>query len=241
MEADGRIDKIVQLPVFADGRRFKEFVALKSRSFAVHNAGSHKTGFLRNGQHIRPKHGAHGAVAGSVPAAAETGIEIRSVSLRQDAGIELRFIPGAFAQAGSLPVLNITVKGEGTCGRIADGYGNKAFGAEHIVQIIPAVRPPGNIRRIQVSLQILIFRILILAVNHAFAAPVPQVVHRGGPAHIVPHTVDVPAEKVMRPVNINPVAVHMRLSVGNIFPERKVGIDDPFLLHDGTLLSFLIA
>ena len=85
--------------------------------------------------------------------------------------------------------------------------------------VSPAVRVEGTPERVEAGLE-----------DHAVEAPVAQVVHRGGPDHLVAAAV-VGLLDVVRAVDIDaelpgPVGVleHVGLPVGNVFPEREVGV-----------------
>ena len=107
---------------------------------------------------------------------------------------------------------------------------------EGIVQIVPAVGTLRHVRRVKVALQIAVFRILILAVDDPFTAPVAQVADRGGPAHIISHAEDVTVEKVMGTVYVYAVAEHVGFPVRDILPGGKVGIEG-LLFHSFSVLS----
>ena len=191
---------------------------LKAGACAGGAAGGHKHGGLQHRQHVAVQHGAHGAVTGFVSAAAEAGIQIGLSVFGNHAGVELRLVAFLFAKARAVRIVHIAVEFIFASGFIAHRHRYNAPGAEHIVQIIPAIGSHGHVGGIQVSLQIAVAGILILAVNHALIAPVAQVIHRGRPAHIVAHAVHIAAEEVMGAVYIDPVAEHIGLAIGDILP-----------------------
>ena len=236
MEPDGGIDEIIQTVPLPDRGRLKEFMALKPGSPAVHDARRDEARGFRHRQHVLFQHGAHRAVPGFVALGTETGVEVCPVSLGQHAGIKLGLVPGFFAQAGTVRIMNVAVEIIRPFRFVADGHGDDAPGAEYIVQVIAPVRPHRNVRGIKVPLKIPVCRILILPVNHAFIFPVSQIIRRRGPADIIPHAVHIAAEKIVGAVDINPVAENIGFSVRHILPVGKIGIDHLLFFHALVLL-----
>ena len=218
MEQDGRIDQIIQPVLSADGRCFEELMSLKARPLAGGGAGNHKCGRFQHRQHIGIQHRGHGSVLVRVAHAAETGVQIRPAVFRQYARVELRLIPCAQPQQRAVRVVDVSIELIRSGGRIAYGHGDEVHVAEHIIEIVPSIRADGHIRRIEISLQIAVMRILILAVDHAFIAPAAQIFHRGRPADVVAHAVQIAVEKIMRAIYIYPVAKHIGFPVRHIFP-----------------------
>ena len=120
--------------------------------------------------------------------------------------------------------MHIAVKREIPRRGITDRHRNDAHLIKHIIQIVSAVRPHRNIRRIETHFPLFVERIRIPRINHAFIPPVPQIVHRRRPADIISHTEYIAVIKIMRTINIDPIAEHIRFSVRNIFPGRQIRI-----------------
>ena len=231
VELDGGVDKVVEVPALADGGRLEELVPFKAGALAVHHARSDEHRRFRHSQHILLQHGGHGAVAAFVPVAAEARIQVGLFPFGQHAGVELRFVPFPLSQPCSVRVMDIPVKFIRARGIVRHGGGDASPGAQHIVQVIPSVRPHRHVRRVKVPLHVRVVRVLVLPVDHALTAPVPQVILRCGPAHIIPGAVHIAAEEIMGAVHIYPVPEKIGLSVRHIFPVRKIWVDHLFFIH----------
>ena len=66
--------------------------------------------------------------------------------------------------------------------------------------------------------------ILLSFKNHAMVCPVPQIIYRRRPAHIISKTKIQSVEEVMRPVDIHSAVDNMRLCVRDILPAWKIRI-----------------
>ena len=189
MELNGRINEIVQPVFFADGGRFEELVALVARSRAGGRAGHHVDRRFPHRQHVRFQHRGHGSVLIRVAHAAKTCIKIRFSVLRQHRRVKLRLVPRGKSQQRTVRVVYISVKLIRPRRGVAYRHGYEIHIAEHVVQIIPPVRPDGHIRGVKVALQVAVVRVLILPIDHALITPLPQVVRRGRPADVIAHAV----------------------------------------------------
>ena len=141
----------------------------------------------------------------------------------------------------------------GAAGRVADSDADLGQKVKAIVQIISLVRPLRHIRcpqgvdttgvevrrflwlnaeekplRWRICGNILIHRILILPIDNALITPLCQVIHRRRPAHIIIQAETRHVETIMTPVEIEPLAEHMRFSVRNILIGWKIGIKHLF-------------
>lgn len=141
MEQDGRVDQIIQPVLFADGGRFVELVPLKARALAGGGAGDHESGRFQHGQHIGVQHRGHGPVLVRVAHAAKAGVQIGSAVFGQHARVELRLVPRAQSQQRTVRIMNIAIEFIRSGGRVAHGHGDKIHVAEHVIQIVPPVRP----------------------------------------------------------------------------------------------------
>ena len=189
------------------------------------------SGGFRYGEHIPVQHRHHGSVPGFVALAAESRVQIYPVPFRQHARIKLGFVPGPLSQQSAVRIMHISVKFIFSRRRVADRHRHHRHLIQHIVQIVPAVRPHRHIRRVQAHLARLVEGIRRFLIDHALIAPVPQVVHRSRPAHIVSHAEHITIIKIMGTVHIHPVPKYIRLRVRDIFPGRQIGIPRLFFTH----------
>ncbi len=221
---DGRINKIIVLPHLANRRSLEKFMSFESRSRTIFTTRNDKNRRFFHRQHIRPQNGQHRTVSGLVSPAAETCVQISRITFRQHARVELRLVSFFFSETGSVLIVHITVKRKVSRGRIADRNRNDAYFIQHIVQIISAVRPYRNVRRIQAHFSLFVERVRIPRINHALIPPVPQIIHRSRPADIVAHAENITVIIIMGTVYIDPVSEHIRLAVRNILPGRQIGV-----------------
>ena len=114
---------------------------------------------------------------------------------------------------------------------VADGHPHDPHKIEGVVEVIPPVRPPAYVGGEQQPQAQLIFRILVLEVDHALIPPVGQVVHRGGPAHVVVDAEDGRVEPVVGAVDVDPVSEHMRLAVRDVLPAGEIGVERLLCFH----------
>ena len=211
-------------------------MALVTGTGTVRFAGHDENRFLLNGQHILAEQRAHRPVAGGIEGGAEAGIKPGSAVLRKDARIKLRFVPGTVTEEVAFLVMNMAVEFIFAGRLITDGDGDGVFLVQHVVQVKPAVGAPGDIRGIEAGPAEGIIRVVRLFVDHAFIAPVGQVVHRCGPADIVVQAENVAAETVMGAVDIEAAVENVRLAVGNVFPGGQVWVE--CLHREGSFTMF---
>lgn len=224
MHGNRRINKIIGISLFTDGRRFKELVSLKAAAFTVWLAWRNIYRSLQYGKHVRPQNRAHRACPGGIPDGAEACIQPGFVPFRHHARIKLRLIPFFFPQTHAVLIMHIAVKFISAGRRIAHRHGNHRHLVQNIVQIIPAVRTHGDIRRVQAHMAVRIQRILGFLINHALIPPVSQIILRGRPAYIVVKTVGMAAETIVGAIHIYSSVEYIRFAVGDILPGRQIRI-----------------
>ena len=152
-------------------------------------------------------------------------------------------------QRASVLIADVIKKFIFSCGSIADRDRKCIGSVQAVVQIELPVFPLRDIRRIQIMhgthlmqsilryfrerfiIRRPIDRILVFTIDHAFIAPVPQIVKRCAPSGIIFCTEHVTVPGIVASENIEPVPEYMRLPVRDRLPERKIGIIC-FCFHD---------
>ncbi len=225
MEHHRGIYKVIQPACFADRGRLKKFMPLISAAGAIWFTGSYKGRSFLNCHHIRPQDSRHRSAPACITNGTKTGIQIGAASLCNHSRVELRLVPLSFSQPASILIVDISIKLIFSRRGIADRNGDAAFLIQHIVEIIPPVRPSGDIGSIQAHAAVLIKGIVCFFVYDPFIPPIAQIPRGGRPAYIVVEAVRVAVEPVMGAIYIYSIFKYMRLSVGNILPRRQIWIE----------------
>jgi hypothetical protein len=89
---------------------------------------------------------------------------------------------------------------------------------QNIEQVIPPIRPHGDVWRVKAHLPFRVEGILGFSVYYALVFPTRQVIHGRGPTNIIPQTEYMSIVEIMRTVNIDSVPENMRLAIRDIFP-----------------------
>ena len=220
----GGVDEVVPPVYLADAARLKEGVPLKAGAPGGLGAGHDGDGVGQDGAHVsgQPHHPRAGAPGHH--RWAKAGVQPGAVPLGQDAGVELVLVARAGAQRRAVGVGHVAVvfirPGRG----VADGHRDHRGTVQRVVEVVPPVRPPGHVGRVQALAAVGVARVLGAAVEHALIPPVGQVGDRGAPAHIVVQAEVVTVEAVMAAVEVDTVAEHMGFAVGHILPQRQIRV-----------------
>ena len=228
MEHHRGIHEIIQLAHFADRGRLKKFMPLKSAAGAIWFTGSYKGRSFLNCHHIRPQNSRHRAAPACIANRTKTGIQIGAVSLCNHSRVELGLVPLSFSQPASILILDISIKLIFSRRRIAYCNRDTALFIQYIIQVIPAIRPFGDIGSIQTHAAILVKRIVCFFVYDPFISPIAQIIRRSGPAHIVIQAIRMAVKPIMGAIYIYSIFKYMRLSVRNILPGRQIRIKSLF-------------
>ena len=209
-------------------------MVLKAGAPAGLGAGHHEHRPLQHREHVPVQHRAHGAALFLfVPEADAPGVQEGPVPFREHRRVELGIVPGLLPQEGPVRIMDVAVILVLPGGSIAHRHGDDVLVVQHVVEVIPSVRPSGHVRGVQALLPAPVVRVLGLPVDHALVPPVRQVLLRGGPADVVLQAVDPAAELVMGTVDVDPPAEPMRLPVRDILPGGEIGVAQGFLLRHG--------
>ncbi len=240
----GGIDKAIPAVHLADGAGLKKGVIREMAGLLF--CGEQQGGPGTDGEHIRLQFQHHAALVGQAAKSrgdgrypgGKAGIEPDpAVLIGEDTGVKGKGLPRPGAPHMPVRKPDMAVKlvfpGRG----IADRHPHDAPEIKGIVQVIPAVRAAGHIRGVQAAAAGGIHRILVFAVDNPLIPPGAQILHRGGPAHIVIHTEQRPAEPVVGTVHIHTALKDIGFAVRDILPAREIGVHG--LVHSVFLLSFL--
>ena len=183
----------------------------------------------------------HGSLSGGlgavqqdgVAAEGKAGVQVQPpVLIHETAGVELEGL-SPLADRGAVLVLHVAVEFVFPRWLVAHRHRDH-FGAAHeIVEVIPPVRTLYHVRGGQ-------------AVGHpdpggggvllpledtAVIGPVPQIVHRGGPAHVVPQAEVDAVEQIVGAVYVHPAVHDVGLGVWNVLPAGQIGVERLSCLH----------
>ena len=188
---------------------------------------------LPDGAHVRLQLHHHAAGIFQLPepgdrggdAGGKAGIQIHpAVVVHQNARVKGEGFPGPLAPEVAVRKGHMTVKLKPTRRLVTHCHSDTAHKIKGIIQVIAPIRPLHHVRRIQATPPAGIHGILFLAVNNTLKTPVGQILFRGGPAHIIVHAEQRPAEAVMGTIYIYPAAEHTGFAVRHIFPAGQIGV-----------------
>ena len=233
----GGVDKDVLVPVLADGAGLEKLVVGEGAGALL---GKNHLGLSLDGEHI-PLQLHHRATVvfqlfeagdGGGGGGVKPGVQPDPpVVVRQHAGVEgelVAFFPAPYRAVWVADMAQELIMPRRS---VADGHPHDPHKIEGVVEVIPPVRPPAYVGGEQQPQAQLIFRILVLEVDHALIPPVGQVVHRGGPAHVVVDAEDGRVEPVVGAVDVDPVSEHMRLAVRDVLPAGEIGVERLLCFH----------
>ena len=233
----GGVDEDVLVPVLADGAGLKKLVVGEGAGALL---GKNHLGLPLDGEHIPLQLHHRAAVIAQLLEAGDEGGRGRikpgvqpdpPVVVRQHAGVEGELVALPPSPDSAVGIMDMAKELVFPCRGVADGHPHNPHEVKGVVEIIPPVHPPAHVGGEQQPQAQLIFRILVLAVDHALIPPVGQVVHRGGPAHVVVDAEDGRVEPVVGTVDVDPVFKHMGLAVRDILPAGEIGVERLLCFH----------
>ena len=220
-------------------------MALVAGALGVPHPRGNEPGLPLYGAHIRLQ---GGAVAALHPAAlllqqviqpagagGKAGIQVYILPLHQHAGVKAADFPGLAPENRAVRPTDVVVKLKIPRRGVAHCHPHIVRAVQGVVQVVSPVRPPDGIRGEELHLPLGVLGVPGGGVDYPLVPPVSQVLHRGGPAHIVVDAEALPLEGIVAAVDIHPISKYPGLSVGDIFIAGQIGIEG--LLFHNVLLA----
>ena len=246
MVVPGGVDKDIAVPILSDGAGLEELVVGEGAGALL---GEDHPGPALHGHHILLQLHHRAAVVAQLLEAGdkgggrwvEPGVQPDpAVIVRQHPGVEGELVALLPPPDGAVRVAHVAQELVRPRRGVADGHPHDPHKVEGVVEVVPPVGAPAHVGGEQQAQAQLVFRVLVFAVDDPLAAPVRQVVHRGGPAHVVVDAEDGGVEFVVGAIDVHPVPEHMGLPIGDIFPAGEIGVKCLPLLHTQSLPVFYL-
>ena len=108
-----------------------------------------------------------------------TGIQAGGIAFGEHAGVKLWLISPALAESCSNRVVHIAIKFIEPGWGIVNGNRYDKYLIANEIEVIPAIWPHSYIQGKEVPLPVTVYRVGFFGADHAFVAPIAQVVYRG--------------------------------------------------------------